>query len=597
MQKEKVTLILRILGAVFTSAVIVLPVGYFLGDRGLRWFPDTVNILLICLFLGIGCLLGSASIGGLTKITPKGVVVRKRIIFLSTVLAAILSVHLIGCRLQRNTPLTCLTPPQIQTMTATHVEMLEMYDREMDSLLAQLEKRDSLKQSDAPLAAADEQFLRQCWLALYDYAFSIDQIRTTYTDWYRFDISRSRRPLRVQSFLVLYGADVIGYEKALRVINLIQQNPNAVAFLNAPHPGSDIGDASFSRLKKQLFGSDCHSRLVAGQVYLQWLEQGLKSRTPNDCGSCLALWDTIDTKLAVLDEMDAIERGKTVLDADMEHLRRGLAHVWFPAQKGVAEWMGDTRLHRVGEYLITPELQAELDTILQPGDVMLSRKNWYLSNVGLPGFWPHAILYIGTPDKLTAYFDDPQVAAYLKSLNGKETTFAQYMAQRWPQKWLRYTAGTGQSDYHVIEAIKYGVVLNPLSKACGDYIAAMRPKLDKVDKARAIIEAFSHLDKPYDFNFDFATDHALVCTELVWRSYRPGDDKAGLNLSLVEIAGRKTLPANEIAKAFAAQTDGDRQFDFVCFIDANEKDETAAFSDEATFLESVSRAKWSFLQE
>jgi hypothetical protein len=60
--------------------------------------------------------------------------------------------------------------------------------------------------------------------------------------------------------------------------------------------------------------------------------------------------------------------------------------------------------------------------------------------------------------------------------------------------------------------------------------------------------AFSHHAKPYDYNFDFATDHALVCTELVWRSYRPSEGKKGLKIPLVEIAGRKTLPANEIAK-------------------------------------------------
>ena len=221
-----------------------------------------------------------------------------------------------------------------------------------------------------------------------------------------------------------------------------------------------------------------------------------------------------------------------------------------------------------------------------------------MSNVGLPGFWPHAILYLGEPAKLINYFDTAEVAAYLKGVTGQEITFEQYMSERFGQKWQRYLAGTGQSDYHVIEAIKYGVVMNPLSKACGDYMAAMRPCLDKTVKAQAIITAFTHLDKPYDFDFDFATDNALVCTELVWRCYRPDTTKIGLDLKTVEMGGRQTLPANEIAKYFVQQKgQPEHQLEFVCFIDASEKDEHAFFSEEQSFVQSVERPKWSFLQE
>jgi hypothetical protein len=145
----------------------------------------------------------------------------------------------------------------------------------------------------------------------------------------------------------------------------------------------------------------------------------------------------------------------------------------------------------------------------------------------------------------------------------------------------------------VIEAISEGIVLNTLEKASGDYMAAMRPRLDKKAKARAIIEAFGHLDKPYDYEFDFATDHALVCTEVVWRCYRPAENNKGLRFELVEIAGRKTLPANEIAKLYAAEHGTeDRQLDFVYFLDASEKAGKAFVSTEEAFLTSQTRFKW-----
>ena len=126
-------------------------------------------------------------------------------------------------------------------------------------------------------------------------------------------------------------------------------------------------------------------------------------------------------------------------------------------------------------------------------------------------------------------------------------------------------------------------------------MVAIRPRLSKKAKAQAILKAFSHHGKPYDYNFDFATDHALVCTELVWRSYRDAEGQKGLKISLVEIAGRKTLPANEIAKVFVAEYNRDgAQLDFVCFLDASEKTQKAFFSTKEAFLMSPKRIKWSF---
>ena len=120
-----------------------------------------------------------------------------------------------------------------------------------------------------------------------------------------------------------------------------------------------------------------------------------------------------------------------------------------------------------------------------------------------------------------------------------------------------------------------------------------RPRLDKKAKAQTIIEAFSHLGKPYDYEFDFATDHALVCTEVIWRCYRPAQNKKGLNFKLLDIAGRKTLPANEIARLFAKEHGrDDRQLDFVYFLDASEKAMKAFVSTEEAFQTSHTRFKW-----
>src|SRR5690606_25395120 len=93
------------------------------------------------------------------------------------------------------------------------------------------------------------------------------------------------------------------------------------------------------------------------------------------------------------------------VEADLSPWTQGLKRRVYPAQSKVAEWMGDTRFRRPpGRYLIAHAQQAALAPRLQPGDVLLGRKNWYLSNVGLPGFWPHALLWVGDDAQLRAAF-------------------------------------------------------------------------------------------------------------------------------------------------------------------------------------------------
>jgi len=266
-----------------------------------------------------------------------------------------------------------------------------------------------------------------------------------------------------------------------------------------------------------------------------------------------------------------------------------------PSQQEVAQWFGDTKLRRVGWYLITEPQQEVLDQELEPGDLLITRKNWYMSNVGLPGWWPHGILYIGSPEKLGAWADDPEVRGLLEELAGEPTTLGDYLAARHPRSWQRYSEGDGEHPYRVIEAISPGVVLNSLAHCSGDSLAALRPRVSKRAKAHAIVQAFGHLDKPYDFDFDFATDHALVCTELIWRSYRSVPGVEGLDLPLFEVAGRRTLPAIEIVRLYIEQRESpERLFDFVYFLDAREEEERSLVSTEAAFVTTPDRGKWGF---
>ena len=59
---------------------------------------------------------------------------------------------------------------------------------------------------------------------------------------------------------------------------------------------------------------------------------------------------------------------------------------WFPLQRDMAEWAGDTRFTKQHRRLIDDAQLAAFRAKLEPGDIILERRNWYISNIGLPGF-------------------------------------------------------------------------------------------------------------------------------------------------------------------------------------------------------------------
>ena len=120
-----------------------------------------------------------------------------------------------------------------------------------------------------------------------------------------------------------------------------------------------------------------------------------------------------------------------------------------------------------------------------------------------------------------------------------------------------------------------------------DFVAVLRPRLSREQIAKAIVRAFSHQGKPYDFEFDFFTSDKLVCTELVYRAY-----EGMIHFDLVHIMGRDTLPALEIGRKFAREKDGvGRELDFVLFMDGDNNAGRARLAGVDAFIESLDRKR------
>ncbi|MEM7500435.1 MAG: YiiX/YebB-like N1pC/P60 family cysteine hydrolase [Pseudomonadota bacterium] len=193
---------------------------------------------------------------------------------------------------------------------------------------------------------------------------------------------------------------------------------------------------------------------------------------------------------------------------------------------GVVEGVGRVAsdLYRADNKKVTDAVRDTISATLKPGDVIVTRHAVALTNLFMPGFWPHAALYVGTPTQRDAL----------------GVAVPPEKARLWTERVC------------TLEALKDGVRLRTLADTLAvDYFVILRPQLSEGAIRQAIERGVSHEGKPYNFDFDFFSSDRLVCTEVVYRSF---DGLDGVQFELAERAGRKTLSAEDLLDFALAST-------------------------------------------
>jgi hypothetical protein len=464
---------------------------------------------------------------------------------------------------------------------------------ERDGLLAIVSYLDSrpdlfpttrLKESRL-LRREEKEAVWNTWQRFLDYLVGLDSIER-----YHASFHRLKGPAREDSFLIGYAAMLAQYRAALEFIERAERNPEWDKVLNDPVPELGLPGGMYAKLKFRFLNVAIASEFAAREVVLKTFSGDQSPILRADIrADAEYIWKAGKGRGQLLTAKNAL---KVVQD--------GAGAAWLPIQAGVSEWMGDTKVYRTGRSLISPTQVEQLKKLLQPGDVLIERREWYVSNVGLPGFWSHAALYIGTAEDRRAYFADAETQAWVKQQGEPSGDLESLLQARYPT--IYQQSQKPQEHDHavrIIEAISEGVSLTTLEHTADcDSLAVLRPRLSKSEKVQALARAFHYVGRPYDFNFDFATDAELVCTELVYKSYEPANGFTGLKFPLTEMLGRKLLPANEIARQFAAQAGTtEQQFDLMLFLDGQERKRTAAEGTLTDFCSSWQRPKWHVLTQ
>jgi hypothetical protein len=372
---------------------------------------------------------------------------------------------------------------------------------------------------------------------------------------------------RARCFLLGYAAAASAHEAGLRLVHAVGDDEAARRKLNEAEPAWGFPEGLFDRVRRE-----AADRRTAAML----AEMGAYHRDRLGAWRSAAIWPDADLDWldALIREAAAYAEARGVAPArawvaDLAaRVRRDAYTPVYAVQSVVATWIGDARIVEEAPLVAADQVRA-LRARLKPGDILLERRNWYLSNAFLPGFWPHAALYVGTPDDLRrlGVADRPEVRARLES--------------------FRAPAADGE-PCTVIESVSEGVIFNSLTHSMhADHVAVLRPRLPTSRVAEAIVRAFSHQGKPYDFEFDFFTSDKIVCTELVYRAY-----EGALRFDLLRVMGRDTLPAIEIVRKFARERGTPQaELDFVAFLDGDPSIRSAREADAEVFGRSADRPR------
>lgn len=438
----------------------------------------------------------------------------------------------------------------------------------------------------APLAVTE----REDALRLFDRAMDLQAASTAITRFHMGFLHLdpiTERALHASHFAVAHRAYFQRLTAGLDLCDRAQGRDQFETLFDEGSPELGLAPGLWTRFKWNVLHVEHVGRAVAARNHAKVLRAAL------DEDQARTLLDPLEHDWKALRPMLRHDSGGLLLGNALDILRDVGKALVMPVQTEVAAWMGDARVVREDRALISSAQVEEAIRRSRPGDIMFERRNWYLSNIGLPGFWPHAALWIGSPEELSAAFDDDPELTELYGVR-----FSAHLRLKHPGAWAEYTlADRHGHPRRILEAVSEGVLFSSAQHSISaDYAAALRPRLRQREIAHAIDVAFGYWGRPYDFDFDFYSDQSVVCSELVYKAYEPRPNHPGIAFRLVEVLGRMTLAPNEMIAQWAAQRDDARAMDFAWFLDGREHERDAVWREASALEASYRRPKWDIAQ-
>lgn len=423
-----------------------------------------------------------------------------------------------------------VSPQQIETDAATLRQVFEGFDR-LEAMYQDAFAMMSPGERGYFTPDEDNE-VRRMLLAYRNYRLACWDIIWRYYNAYK---TPGKAQSKVRGFILGYAAALRLFQKSLRLVEIAEFDPMLRAKLNEPDSKFDLPGGFFEDVLVSYSSLHNYVRILAASYY--WLKNRRLARALG-----LESDPAVGWLIPVIARERRVLRGKfwSIL---WKRLRRDWRSAWrmlvkpvamfrYRSRAGIASIVSELRIG--GGYVRGVGLRAleHVRGALRPGDVLLTRSEDRITSAILPGFWTHAALFVGTRETLAAsgILDHPKV-------------------DRLSAIFARIDPGAGL----VVEAVPRGCRLHTLEYCLrADHVAVLRPNLEAAELSECIVEAFSHVGKPYDFEFDFNVSTRIVCTELIYRSLH---GRGPIRFALTKRLGRFTLTADDMVEQLLAQAE------------------------------------------
>ncbi|MBN2281237.1 MAG: hypothetical protein JXQ65_11720 [Candidatus Marinimicrobia bacterium] len=472
------------------------------------------------------------------------------------------------------------------SISEKEIMQIYLYRQNMNRLLDFLEQDTFLTNrlvSKQMISLKQKDRYRIIWGTFWHYLNRIDEIKNNYQNFYTLKTDE----IDQQLFINYYFAQLTYHSYSLKLINVLEKYKEFDVILNEKYIKIPYPENSYTILKNKIL--NFRSPILLSMNYKTYLEILNKDVKMDGC---------IQSDYKYIFSSNYKNNINLTIRNTINNIDNNWSHTIYPTQKNFAKLLGNVKIWRKDEVFITDAQIEELENLLEPCDIILQRREWVLTNLFIPGYWTHSALYIGTPEKRTIFFNGDTLFENWLKFNNTDN-FDTLLNITYPSSYKLINKQQNGQYTSVIESVEEGVIFNTLrNSATCDGIVILRPKLEKIEKAQAIYNAFSYAGQPYDYDFNFLTDSSLVCTELIYKSFESNEYSKGLSFTVKDIRNRKLLTANDIAMEFDNEYDTHQnQLDFIIFYDVSEQQRKAILSDMDNFRKSWRRSKFYFLYD
>jgi hypothetical protein len=330
---------------------------------------------------------------------------------------------------------------------------------------------------------------------------------------------------RPAAFLTAFAGALVLIDAARFLRETVHERPVVRKKLNEPAPQFGIPAGVYDTVQGSLVSARNAWHLYHAMRYFEEHQAQLREIAVGELTPVMEIIDRLRHRLDVSAAQFARARLRTRASQVLGALVRDtLYQAIYGLQKLSGNMLSERYVRRGHQPQLPADIAAQVRAMLAPGDVLVTRKEYALTNYFLPGFWPHAALYLGD-------------AASLSRLGLGEQVHVR-------PRWARLLEAAQEEPQRVLEAQKDGVQLRPLaSPLASDSVVVLRPRLSPEEVAQALARVLAHEGKPYDFDFDFSRSDRLVCTEVVYRAY---DGVGPMRFPLVRRAGRPTFSGGDL---------------------------------------------------